>query len=268
MPQLLEAKQYTMMLFGLHLLGAHMLQHYGMTNLVMQHCCHVSVASLGRPDRIFSGADVGPTLAFCNMNCPDRKTGCKHCPAAPMFVMKRERKCGKNSAPLCYFPSVAVFPPRPIWILAQSSILVSWVNGSVPENQNSYNGTHWHTCIIKKVFVCIYIWISLSPCLLDRIGHVYQSWYSVFLSQQNNISRLISHRNDQANRVYKKKGVPSAKSPRSVRGLEKGVSSKPYPRLCNARRPRLEPGTFRSQTVRLYRLHQAHPSIHMNFSEK
>ena len=44
-----------------------------------------------------------------------------------------------------------------------------------------------------------------------------------------------------------KKGVPSAESFRSVRGLGKGVSGKPYPRLCNARRPRLEPGTFRSQ---------------------
>ncbi|XP_066397328.1 uncharacterized protein [Miscanthus floridulus] len=49
-----------------------------------------------------------------------------------------------------------------------------------------------------------------------------------------------------------KKGVPSAESSRSVRGLGKGVSGKPYPRLCNARRPRLEPGTFRSQAnVRL-----------------
>ena len=57
-----------------------------------------------------------------------------------------------------------------------------------------------------------------------------------------------------------KKGVPSAESSRSVRGLGKGVSGKPYPRLCNARRPRLEPGTFRSQAVRLYRLHQARPS--------
>ncbi|XP_066336298.1 acyl carrier protein 3, mitochondrial-like isoform X1 [Miscanthus floridulus] len=45
------------------------------------------------------------------------------------------------------------------------------------------------------------------------------------------------------------KGVPSAESSRSVRGLGKGVSSKPYPRLCNARRLRLEPGTFRSQAV-------------------
>jgi len=59
----------------------------------------------------------------------------------------------------------------------------------------------------------------------------------------------------------KKKGVPSAESSRSVRGLGKGVSGKPYPRLCNARRPRLELGTFRSQTVRLYRLHQACPSV-------
>jgi len=56
------------------------------------------------------------------------------------------------------------------------------------------------------------------------------------------------------------KGVPSAESSRSVRGLGKGVSGKPYPHLCNARRPRLELGTFRSQAVRLYRLHQARPS--------
>ncbi|XP_066388256.1 uncharacterized protein [Miscanthus floridulus] len=42
-------------------------------------------------------------------------------------------------------------------------------------------------------------------------------------------------------------GVPSAESSRSVQGLGKGVSGKPYPRMCNARRPRLEPGTFRSQ---------------------
>ena len=48
-------------------------------------------------------------------------------------------------------------------------------------------------------------------------------------------------------------GVPSAESSRSMRGLGKGVTGKPYPRLCNARRPRLKPGTFRSQAVRLYR---------------
>ena len=57
-----------------------------------------------------------------------------------------------------------------------------------------------------------------------------------------------------------RKGVPSVDSSRSMWGLGKGVSGEPYPRLCNARRPRLEPGTFRSQAVRLYRLHQARPS--------
>ena len=56
------------------------------------------------------------------------------------------------------------------------------------------------------------------------------------------------------------KGVPSAESSRSVWGLGKGVSGKPYPRLYNARKPRLEPGTFQSQAVKLYRLHQARPS--------
>ena len=58
-----------------------------------------------------------------------------------------------------------------------------------------------------------------------------------------------------------KKGISSAESSRSVQDLGKGVSGKPYSRLCNARRPRLEPGTFRSQAVRLYRLHQARPSV-------
>ena len=111
MPQLLEAKQYTMMLFGLHLLGAHMLQHYGMTNLVMQHCCHVSVASFGRTDHIFCGADVGPTLAFRNMNW-HRKTGCKDCPA-PMLEMKSERKYGKKTVLHSIFPLLLGFHHGP-----------------------------------------------------------------------------------------------------------------------------------------------------------
>ena len=69
-------------------------------------------------------------------------------------------------------------------------------------------------------------------------------------------ARLISpETNQRTGRIYR--GVPSAESSRSVRGLGKGIIGKPYPRLCNARRPRLEPGTFRSQAVRLYRLHQA-----------
>ena len=33
------------------------------------------------------------------------------------------------------------------------------------------------------------------------------------------------------------KGVPNAESSRSMRGLRKGVSDKPYPHLCNAGRP-------------------------------
>ena len=35
--------------------------------------------------------------------------------------------------------------------------------------------------------------------------------------------------------IESKKGVPSAESSRSVRGLGKGVSGKSYPRLCNAK---------------------------------
>ena len=56
-------------------------------------------------------------------------------------------------------------------------------------------------------------------------------------------------------RISSLKGVPSVESSRSVRGVGKGVSGKPYPRLCNARRPRLDPRIFLSQAVRLYRLH-------------
>lgn len=81
-------------------------------------------------------------------------------------VWKRKEKKSKNSAPLCYFLSVAVFPPWSIWILAQSSVrpcfILSWVNGSVPENQNSHNAAHWHTCVNKVTMVCIYIWTSLN----------------------------------------------------------------------------------------------------------
>ena len=51
-------------------------------------------------------------------------------------------------------------------------------------------------------------------------------------------------------------------------GLGKSVSGKHYPRLCNTRRPRLEPGTFWSQAVRLYRLHQARPSACVHYRKK
>ncbi|GJN13300.1 hypothetical protein PR202_ga31655 [Eleusine coracana subsp. coracana] len=47
-----------------------------------------------------------------------------------------------------------------------------------------------------------------------------------------------------------KKAVPSAESSRTVRGLGKGFSGRPYPRLCNAGRPRLEPGTCWLQAVK------------------
>ena len=77
------------------------------------------------------------------------------------------------------------------------------------------------------------------------------------MDEPKKLKRLIIWNGGSSN---KKKGVPSAESSRSVRGLGKGVSGKPYPRMCNARRPRLEPGTFRSEAVRLYRLHQARPS--------
>jgi len=34
---------------------------------------------------------------------------------------------------------------------------------------------------------------------LELISPTYQLWYNIFLSQQNNISRLISRRNHQSN---------------------------------------------------------------------
>jgi len=47
------------------------------------------------------------------------------------------------------------------------------------------------------------------------------------------------------------KGAPSAESSRSVRGLGKSVSDKPYPSLCNAKRPRLKSGTIGGKTLPL-----------------
>ncbi|XP_066361885.1 uncharacterized protein [Miscanthus floridulus] len=44
----------------------------------------------------------------------------------------------------------------------------------------------------------------------------------------------------KATQQYKKRTYPVQRA---------RVSGKPYPRLCNARRPRLEPRTFRSQAV-------------------
>jgi hypothetical protein len=42
---------------------------------------------------------------------------------------------------------------------------------------------------------------SHSPCSAELISMAYQPWYSIFLSQQNSHSRLISRRNSLPNRV-------------------------------------------------------------------
>ncbi|GJN13123.1 hypothetical protein PR202_ga31459 [Eleusine coracana subsp. coracana] len=56
----------------------------------------------------------------------------------------------------------------------------------------------------------------------------------------------------------KTQAVPSAESSRTVRGLGKGFSGRPYPRLCNAGRPRLEPGTCWLQALSLYSESSSH----------
>jgi hypothetical protein len=40
------------------------------------------------------------------------------------------------------------------------------------------------------------------PCSLELISPAYQSWYNIFLSQQNSISRLIGRRNHHPNRAW------------------------------------------------------------------
>ncbi|RLM85692.1 putative receptor-like protein kinase [Panicum miliaceum] len=52
--------------------------------------------------------------------------------------------------------------------------------------------------------------------------------------------------------AYLHEGVEVQRAPALCGVWGRGVSGKPYPRLCNARRLRLEPGTFRSQAV-IYR---------------
>ena len=108
--------------------------------------------------------------------------------------------------------------------------------------------------------------VSLFVCIFCSRCQVYVCVFR-FIRCMTDTSRLCTsewnHIHEDRSRLQKcstpkyKKGIPSVESSRSVRGLRKGVSGKSYPRLCNARRPRLEPGTFQSQTVRLYRLHQA-----------
>ncbi|GJN38415.1 hypothetical protein PR202_gb27452 [Eleusine coracana subsp. coracana] len=66
------------------------------------------------------------------------------------------------------------------------------------------------------------------------------------------------------------KAVPSAESSRTVRGLGKDVSGRPYPRLCNAGRPRLEPRTCWLQAGLEYHLLSSHDLFNFEFkiSEK
>jgi len=106
--------------------------------------------------------------------------------------------------------------------------------------------------------------IWLSDGMINLFRGIWVTVNAKTLQLQNIIGELKINIKATTQNVAKKntnkKGVSSAKSSRSVQGLGKGVSGKPYPRLCNARRPQLEPGTFQSQAVRLYRLHQARPS--------
>ena len=120
------------------------------------------------------------------------------------------------------------------------------------------------------------IWQNLEPVPSTMISDIVKGLYYISIGKRNRrILELILVKincvwfipakqinyHDLEGWIYAETScVPSAESSRSVRGLGKGVSGKPYPRLCNARRPRLEPRTFRSQAVRLYRLHQARPS--------
>ena len=103
-------------------------------------------------------------------------------------------------------------------------------------------------------FLISQLFTSILPMLTLRRQTILTSQKKAACLVNNNIVSI------QFLKYFQKQDVPSAESSRSVRGLGKDVSGKPYPRLCNTRRPRLEPGTFRSQAVRLYRLHQARPS--------
>ncbi|XP_066391437.1 uncharacterized protein [Miscanthus floridulus] len=102
------------------------------------------------------------------------------------------------------------------------------------------------------------IWENITVCSTECIGRLVNYFWSAYLYKcgnawnmmKANLKSLPTFTGAYPKRMHtysKKKGVPSAESSRSVQGLGKSVSGKPYPRLCNARRPRLEPGTFRSQ---------------------
>ncbi|XP_066391084.1 threonine--tRNA ligase, chloroplastic/mitochondrial 2-like isoform X1 [Miscanthus floridulus] len=91
----------------------------------------------------------------------------------------------------------------------------------------------------------------------DEKNQMLQRIYGTAWENEDQLKAYINFKEEAKRRDHRRlgqdldlfsiQGVPSAESSRSVQGLGKGVSGKPYPRLCNARRPRLEPGTFRSQ---------------------
>ena len=71
-------------------------------------------------------------------------TGRQGASTAQPLCLKWREWGEENSVPLCYYPSVAVFPPRSI--SNPCSIIFSCFTSEciVPENQDNCNGTHWH----------------------------------------------------------------------------------------------------------------------------
>ncbi|XP_066396222.1 glutamate receptor 2.8-like [Miscanthus floridulus] len=102
----------------------------------------------------------------------------------------------------------------------------------------------WVAFLVVFVFMGFVIWLVAHKESRDFGG---SAWRQLVNIAYFSFQALLAVPKDP--KPKNKKGVPSAESFRSVRGLGKGVSDKPYPRLCNTRRPRHEPETFRSQAV-------------------
>ena len=162
----------------------------------------------------------------------------------------------------------------PFWNQACDNCLIISLVGSYDSLHFSLNqnilvlgNSHWQTK--QHIFVH-----KLAVRLLGLLCNLLRCWSRhtsdsmMFQLTMLLFSELIIVVTVKHGRTRLIKGISSAESSRSVRSLGKGVSGKPYPRLCNARRLRLEPGTFRSQAVRLYHLHQARPSIWSLYDRK
>jgi hypothetical protein len=117
-------------------------------------------------------------------------------------------------------------PPRHPSSRASNGAMIPWAETSIHLGQGN---NAWVEQLPNKKNICFNTSVS-SPFSLFFLPFL-------FLARPNlkDIFSSIS---------ISKKGVPSAERSRSVRGMGKGVSGKPYPRLCNTRRPRHEPGTF------------------------